>query len=329
MRLVVLLAACVLSALTPAAAQAPAPLRLALPIACEPGKTCEIQSYMDRQPGPGVRDYRCNAQTYENHMGTDIRLMDMAAQRRGVAVLAAAPGRVFRVRDGVPDRVLGQGVLDQNDPQGCGNAVVIDHAGGWRTSYCHMARGSVLVKPGDTVTTGQPLGKVGLSGLTEFPHVHLDVQHDGQRVDPFAPDMSNPGACQRQASLWAPEVAAKLAYRAGVIVGGGFTEAQPSAVDLENGVLRPFTAASPWLIAYVRTLNLLAGDETELELKGPGGVTLARTRNAPLVRPRAIDAPIIGKRQPPTGWARGAYTLDYRVWRQGKVALSRRLEVRL
>src|SRR5688572_19553698 len=129
-----------------AAAPSGAP-KLGFPLACEPGRTCEVQHYVDRDPGPGTRDYRCGLQTYEKHTAVDIRVPDMAAQRRGVAVLAAAPGKVLRTRDGVADKTIGQ-AADPRDPVGCGNAVVIDHGAGWQTSYCHMANGSVRVKPG-------------------------------------------------------------------------------------------------------------------------------------------------------------------------------------
>ncbi|MCA6241401.1 MAG: M23 family peptidase, partial [Phenylobacterium sp.] len=81
-------------------AAAPGTPRLALPLACTPGKDCFLQNHVDRDPGPGVRDFRCGAQTYEGHTGTDIRLTDHAARLRGVDVLAAAPGRVVRLRDG-------------------------------------------------------------------------------------------------------------------------------------------------------------------------------------------------------------------------------------
>src|SRR3546814_12280892 len=55
--------------------------------------------------------------------------------------------------------------------QGLGNAVVLDHGNGWRSYYGHMRRGSIAVKKGDRVQTGQALGLVGMSGLTEFPHL--------------------------------------------------------------------------------------------------------------------------------------------------------------
>ncbi len=78
---------------------------LRLPVACEIGKTCFIQHYVDRDPSPAAQDYQCGTLTYEGHDGTDIRIPTMAAQKAGVNVLAAADGKVLRVRDGVRGRV--------------------------------------------------------------------------------------------------------------------------------------------------------------------------------------------------------------------------------
>src|SRR5260370_22779380 len=77
--------------------------KFALPLACEIGRTCEVQHYVDRDPGPGVLDYRCGRRTNDRHDGIDFRLTDTAAQRAGVDVMAAAGGRAIAVRDGVPD----------------------------------------------------------------------------------------------------------------------------------------------------------------------------------------------------------------------------------
>jgi murein DD-endopeptidase MepM/ murein hydrolase activator NlpD len=188
MRLRVLASVAAVAACAPAAPRAAAEgPKLSVPIACEVGRTCEVQHYVDRDPGPGARDYRCGGRTYEKHSGVDIRVPDMAAQRRGVDVLSAAPGRVARLRDGVAD--ISVRAPDAPSVKGteCGNGVVIDHGEGWETQYCHMAQGSVRVKPGDQVQAGTPIGKVGLSGDTEYPHVHMTVRHAGQVVDPFSP----------------------------------------------------------------------------------------------------------------------------------------------
>ncbi|TAJ72194.1 MAG: M23 family metallopeptidase [Phenylobacterium sp.] len=313
----------------PSAVSAPERPALSFPLACDPGRTCEIQHYVDRDPGSGTRDYRCGLKTYDKHTGIDIRLPDMAAQRRGVNVLAAAAGRVTRLRDGVQDISIRAPGAPPVANQECGNGVVVDHGNGWETQYCHLARGSILVKQGDNVAAGAPLARVGLSGNTEFPHLHLTVRHAGQVVDPFAPDMSNPQACAAQPGLWTPQALARMSYRAGAVLNAGFTDAQITMDDVEAGGLRPFTAASPLLIAYGRAIALLPGDEVELDLKGPDGVSLARSRAQPLQRWRAQDLLYVGKRRPATGWPRGLYIADYKVWRAGKVAVSRRVEIRL
>jgi hypothetical protein len=312
----------------PAVAQAPGAPTLAFPVACEPGRTCELQNHVDRDPGPGVQDYACGTKTYQAHNGVDVRLPDLAAQRRGVAVLAAAPGRVRGVRDGEPDisvKAAGAGSVAGKE---CGNGVAIAHADGWETQYCHLARGSIAVKAGQVVEAGTPLGRIGLSGNTEYPHLHFTVRQGTRIVDPFLPQ---PGAAcgSRSPGLWSPAVAAKLPYRAGAVLNAGFAGSPLTMEQVEAGGIPAPDAGSPVLVAYVRAISLKAGDEVELELKGPDGASLARNRRPPLTAARAQDMLYVGKRRPASGWARGAYVAEYRVWRNGSVALSRRIETRL
>src|ERR687895_2961045 len=69
-------------AAAPASSEAPPPgPRLVLPVACRIGAGCEVQNYVDLDPGPGVRDYRCGRRGYDKHGGVDIRLPDLAAQQ--------------------------------------------------------------------------------------------------------------------------------------------------------------------------------------------------------------------------------------------------------
>ena len=163
------------------------PFRLGLPIACTPGEDCVVQNYFDHDPSPARRDHMCGHMTYDGHDGIDFRLPSMSALRRGVPVLAAAAGRVEAVRDAVPDDGMERGA-EAIAGIDCGNAVVLRHDGGWVTQYCHMARGSIAVTPGQTIARGTALGLVGYSGRTRFPHLHLTVRRDGKPVDPFAPD---------------------------------------------------------------------------------------------------------------------------------------------
>src|SRR5947207_3263179 len=81
-------------------------IRLELPIRCDFGRDCWIQQYVDRDPGPGVRDYACGSETYNGHDGTDFRIRDIEAVRRGYPVVASAAGTVSGARDDMDDRLL-------------------------------------------------------------------------------------------------------------------------------------------------------------------------------------------------------------------------------
>jgi len=62
-----------------------------------------------------------------------------------------------------------------------GNTVILDHGLGVMTAYFHLSE--ILVGEGDAVTTGQPLGLGGSTGLSNGPHLHWDVRVNGVAVD--------------------------------------------------------------------------------------------------------------------------------------------------
>ncbi len=64
-----------------------------------------------------------------------------------------------------------------------GNSTVIDHGWGIYTAYLHQSE--ILVKPGDMVTAGQVIGKVGGTGRVTGPHLHWEVWSGGVQVDPM------------------------------------------------------------------------------------------------------------------------------------------------
>jgi len=331
MRLVRLAIAGLVVGCAPAATTSAAPegLKLAFPLACEIGTTCEVQHYVDRDPGPGVKDYRCGRRTYEKHTGVDIRLLDMAAQSRGVDVLAAAPGRVARLRDGVADISIRAPGAPAVSGQECGNGVVVDHGDGWETQYCHLARGSVRVKVGDTVAAGTPLARVGLSGNTEFPHLHLTVRKAGAVVDPFAPDMTQPASCTSQPSMWNAAALRQMSYKVGAVLNAGFAPGPVTMADVEAGGVAPVSAQSPYLLPYVRAIELERGDLIELTLKAPDGAVLATSAQKPLDNDKAQYIVYVGKKRPQSGWPSGVYTADYQIRRGGKVVVERRFAARL
>lgn len=322
-----LLVACAPSDPSEAADAPPLGPELVLPVDCVLGETCEIQNYVDRDPGPGARDYACAGRTYQDHKGVDIRVPDLAAQRAGVAVLAAAPGRVARLRDGVADvsvRTTGVSAVDGVE---CGNGVVIDHGDGWESQYCHLAQGSLIVAQDAEVRAGQPIARIGLSGQTEYPHLHFTLRKDGKVVDPFAP--AGGEACEAKGALWSADVAEAMAYKAGAVLNTGFSSGAVSMDSIEEAGLPPASAHAPALVAYVRAIGLEAGDVQHLTVTGPDGETLAETTIDPLDAPKAQYMLYAGRRTPPEGWTPGTYAAEYWVERGGKRALAQRFEIDL
>jgi murein DD-endopeptidase MepM/ murein hydrolase activator NlpD len=187
-----------------------------------------------RDASDKVRDYRCGGRSYDGHDGTDIRIRNLEIQRQGVEVLAAASGRVIGGRNDMEDvsvETVGKAAIAGKE---CGNGVVLEHEGGWRTQYCHMAKGSVRVKIGDQMTAGQPIGLVGLSGDTEFFHLHFTVRHREKTVDPFAYSAAE-NSCGGGRSIWAASLAEQTQYRPGEIIDYGFAGIAPTMELMESG----------------------------------------------------------------------------------------------
>ena len=102
------------------------------------------------------------------HSGIDI------ADDYYTPVVASAPGVVTHA-----------GWID-----GYGNAVIIEHEGGWSTLYGHFAE--IHVTAGQTVGAGQLIGGQGSTGNSTGPHCHFEIRDpSGTPVDPalFVPEL--------------------------------------------------------------------------------------------------------------------------------------------
>lgn len=303
-------------------------ISLALPISCQVGVNCFVQNYVDRDSSGKVRDYSCGARSYDGHDGTDIRIRNQAIQRQGVDVLAAASGRVVGTRNDMDDvsiRTAGKAAISGKE---CGNGAMVEHDGGWATQYCHLAKGSVRVKVGDRVSAGQPIGLVGLSGDTEFFHLHFTVRYRGKAVDPFAfgaPENS----CGGGRSLWAASLREQMQYRPREAIDFGFATVAPTMELVEAGDLdkHPVTPASDALVAYVRVIGLQAGDQQSLVVQGPAGVALVTNNLPALDRDKAQFLVIAGKKRTEAAWPAGRYTATYRVTKDGTEVLRKTFDV--
>ncbi|KAF0187408.1 MAG: M23 family metallopeptidase [Hyphomonadaceae bacterium] len=309
-----------LAAQTPVAAHAQ-PLRL--PIDCRLGETCFIQNWIDLDPGPGRADRACGPLTYNGHDGLDIRV-PMRAMREGVAVKAPADGVIRAVRDGESDgvyRTTGRTLAPDRD---CGNGVVIDHGAGLETQLCHMRRGSITARPGLRVSQGAVMGLVGLSGATEFPHVHISVRRDGQKIDPFTGAPVAQSSCaasppRPHRGLWDHPPP----YLATAIVDMGFTDAPPAqAARADDAPAAAGSRLAPAMVAWVIIMGVRRGDDTTLRLLTPDGAILAENRT-PHTRDQAQYALFAGKRRPGAVWPAGTYRAEVAVRRGGGVVASR------
>jgi murein DD-endopeptidase MepM/ murein hydrolase activator NlpD len=67
---------------------------------------------------------------------------------------------------------------------GYGYYVIIEHNDGVRTLYGHCLSGSIMVKAGDKVSTGQAIARVGNTGYSFGAHLHFEVRVKGSPVNP-------------------------------------------------------------------------------------------------------------------------------------------------
>src|SRR5690606_26350449 len=90
-------------------------------------------------------------------------------------------GTVVSAVDGLADLIPPE--ADPSQP--AGNHVVIA-CNGVQVTLAHLQNGSVTVSPGSTVSVGEPVGRVGNSGNTSEPHLHVHavrVLEDGSVGD--------------------------------------------------------------------------------------------------------------------------------------------------
>ncbi|WP_052741867.1 M23 family metallopeptidase [Kiloniella litopenaei] len=286
------------------------------PIDCSVPTECVIQNYVDARPGTGHRDYACGTLSYERHKGTDFRVLSYDLYRQGVSVLAAA--------DGV---VVGQGNEANDDEyilngdnavylQEVGNNVVIDHPSGWQTIYAHLKKGTVRVSLGDNVKAGDVIGVVGLSGKTEFPHLHFQVSHNKGVVDPFTGQ--KPAGCtvSTENSLWNLPGGKEFEYKDTGIIDTGFAGQPPvqKRLAFHSEQKRLLVKNDPDILVFWGEFwGLKIADRLTVRFKNPKGEIV--TEQTSLKDNQASYLKYVGKKKPKTGWIPGVYRGEIRLER--------------
>jgi hypothetical protein len=165
------------------------PLRHGTYLVVNGGNTNLINSHMlTLEESPRFRPWR--GQSY----GVDlVRLGRGGLRARGVSprdpaaygifgdtIIAPCRGRVVSIVDGLADLP----VPETDRAHMAGNNVVLECDGVW-VLLAHMRRGSVLVRAGEQVETGRPVGQVGNTGNTGEPHLHVHAQRPGTPTMPL------------------------------------------------------------------------------------------------------------------------------------------------
>lgn len=94
----------------------------------------------------------------------------------GIDFTAPTGAEIYATGDGIVDEV-------ESSRRGYGNKIIIDHGFGYKTLYAHMTEFNV--KQGQKVKRGDVIGYVGNTGLSTAPHLHYEVYHNKQNVNPI------------------------------------------------------------------------------------------------------------------------------------------------
>jgi len=299
--------------------------KLDIQINCSLGQDCFIQSYVDTDPKEGWSDYRCGSLSKPNHSGTDFRIRTLKDMKRGVAVIAAADGTVFNIREGIEDRYYSDRTKQQQKEMqkyGLGNLVIIHHGKGWNTFYAHLKKGSVQVRKNQKVKKGDILGYVGLSGLTEFPHLHFELRHKGKRIDPFSTRERGSGCARVVKTYWSKKALADLVYQRTAFLVSGFSETRPTGQkDMESGdkAQAEFSSMSPTLFFWSYYFGSRKGDVTRTSIKDPDGIVLTERVSKPRNRHQVSQRIFIGEKRPASGWKKGLYRGEITIDRNGTI----------
>lgn len=109
--------------------------------------------------------------------GTRVSPMSGASSNhKGIDIGASAGADIIAAADGT--------VTAASYSSAAGNYVMIDHGGGLYTVYMHAS--SLLVSPGQTVSAGDVIAKVGSSGISTGSHLHFGVSLNGSYVSPWS-----------------------------------------------------------------------------------------------------------------------------------------------
>lgn len=157
---------------------------------------------------------------------------------------------------------------------------------------------------------------VGMSGLTEFPHLHYGYIDKKQVIDPFTGRNSTTTCGLEDAKpLW--DRSLKLTYQPLTIQAAGFTNEVPTMQKLseEATMLPALSFTDDKIVFWAMFLGVRVNDKITLEIINPNNKMLA-SEEIVQNRTRARQLYYIGKRLDKTKLQEGAYSAVAKIKRQ-------------
>ncbi len=192
------------------------------------------------------------------HLGADLMYRRRDARDLTAVFPVGTPGGtpLYFMPPGVPVLAASAGVVTFASTTRVGNTVILRHPNGWATYYTHLA--TLAVRPGDHVTSGEPIGTIGASpeDAARVRHLHFEMWKGGTRagaVDP-APYLA---AWSRVSIAWSPTSTPLVASAAPALRNGALSSYR---VVGERGEPYP---------AWVRQLRGESGVYVIREVGGP------------------------------------------------------------
>lgn len=140
----------------------------------------EVESAINANPGvftgsrPGKLAYPVNARITSGFGMRYHPILHYTRMHKGIDFGASYGTTIHSAADGV--------VITAGRMSGFGNCIIISHGGGLSTVYGHCS--AIITHTGARVKRGQPIGRVGASGLATGPHLHFEVHIGSKAVNP-------------------------------------------------------------------------------------------------------------------------------------------------
>jgi hypothetical protein len=158
------------------------------------------------------------------------------------------------------------------------------------------------------------LGLVGLSGNTEFPHLHFEIRYQGKAVDPFVGINGGEACALGKSPLWSADTLGKIAYIPTGLLAAGFTD-HPLAADEVVAEMHTLPKTSSALVFWLTLFGVQKADRQIIEMFAPDGSRILH-ETLTIDHNMAQHRSFVGLKRHGEVWVSGMYRVSYQLLRQ-------------